>query len=517
MSVEFRLKDIATERDADNAVAETNAGARTMTEHRRIGPYEILGRLALGGMGAVYKAHHAQLDRVVALKVLRQDVAHKPEDHARFQREGRLLAKLKHPNIAQVYDADVDEGQYYLAMEYFPSGTLQAQLAMEGALPIQQALRIARQIADALAHAHGQGIIHRDIKPSNILRADENRYVLADFGIAQSGDMSGGTPTMAMVGTPAYMSPEQIRGKPEPRSDVYSLGIVLYEMLTSKPPFEADSPVTLIYQQISEAPTPIHRLRADVPAEVRTLVHRAITKKPQDRYESAEAFSAAIAAQLATTRNSAVPAAAQRRKRIWPIVAAALGMLGLIGIVAAVVAQTPYSNGLPALGLAGPSNTVTASPVVALIAATEVRETATTVTTLLPTNIPPPLTATLLPATPTQAPLATPQSTPTETVAATATATATATHTPTPTATRKPRPLATRRPASTATAQPVATVQPAATDMPTVAPPQSPSQPSQPKPTEPSQPPPTQPPVQPTSPPEPTPPPVIVEPTSPPP
>ena len=263
-----------------------------------IGPYAIIELIARGGMSVVYRARHSTLQDEVALKIL-QPNAIDDELAARFLREGQAMARLRHPNIVQVFNADTFNGLQYLAMEYAPNGTLKRLLAYAKQLPVEQALLIAQQMAEALDYAHTRGVIHRDIKPSNILCVDEQRFVLADFGIADDQTGNKITRTRSTMGTLEYMAPEQAQGQvADGRSDVYSLGIVLYEMLVGKPPFEAETMVGLIHKHAKETPATIHRIRPEVPAAVSALVGKAIAKTPKDRFQTAGEMATAISAQM---------------------------------------------------------------------------------------------------------------------------------------------------------------------------------------------------------------------------
>ena len=244
-----------------------------------IGPYLILNRIARGGMGTVYLARHAETQQIVALKLLSPQVGQNAEFLARFRREVNVMLGLRHPNIVEVYDAGVgagadssDDNAYYIAMAYLPYGNLKkeiARYAISGEpFPIDRTLEITRQIALALGYAHQRGLIHRDVKPSNILRAPGEHYVLTDFGIVLDLDATRLTrdPTASGIGTPEYMSPEQIEHRQtDARSDVYALGVVLYELIAGVAPFKADSPLVVLMKHVHEAPPPIAGYRADVP------------------------------------------------------------------------------------------------------------------------------------------------------------------------------------------------------------------------------------------------------------
>lgn len=281
-----------------------------------IGPYRVVEKLGAGGMAEVYKAYQPRLDRYVALKFIRPDLSEAEDFRPRFEREAKLLAKLNHPNIVHIYDFG-EQGRQpgagqtslcYLAMEYVAGGTLKEWLRSlwqaGRAMTSEQALAILQQISAALDYAHEQGIIHRDIKPANIMLTADGRALLADFGIAKLISRAGDTTqTGSTTGTPAYMSPEQISGganKIGPASDVYSLGMVLYEMLTGQTAFTSDTPMGMMLKQVQELPPSPSSLNPDLPQAVDRVILKALAKEPAARYqrggELAQAFQAALAA-----------------------------------------------------------------------------------------------------------------------------------------------------------------------------------------------------------------------------
>src|ERR671936_168563 len=212
----------------------------------------------------------------------------------RFRREAKNAAGLSHPNIVSIYDRGEAEGTYYIAMEYLDGRTLKELLVRNGPTPVPIAIDYARQILGALAFAHRAGIVHRDIKPHNIVVRKDGRLKVTDFGIARSG-ASQMTEAGSIVGTAQYLSPEQARGAPvDPRSDLYSVGIVLYEMLTGRVPFTGDTPLEIAMKHLSAVPTPPSELRPDVPHDLDLVVLRSLAKDPEDRYQSAEEMAADI-------------------------------------------------------------------------------------------------------------------------------------------------------------------------------------------------------------------------------
>ena len=262
-------------------------------EGQALGNYQLLERVGRGGMAEVYKGYHQKLDRYVAVKVLHGYLAEGEDFLGRFEREARAVANLRHRNIVQVYDFDVQNDHYYMVMEFVPGGTLEDWLKRySGEINLNEILRIMEKIADALDYAHSQGIIHRDIKPSNILLDAEGGVYLTDFGIARiiSGQTQF-TATGALIGTPAYMSPEQCKGEEiDHVSDIYSLGVILFEMLTGQQPYESETPLSVLQKHITDPIPDIKRFRTDLPPSFDSIMSKALAKNAKDRYQSAEAL-----------------------------------------------------------------------------------------------------------------------------------------------------------------------------------------------------------------------------------
>jgi eukaryotic-like serine/threonine-protein kinase len=257
--------------------------------------YVIKRKLGSGGMADVYLAEDQELGRRVALKLLDERHASDEQFVERFRREAQSAAGLNHPNIVSIFDRGRAEGTYYIAMEYLDGRTLKELLVRNGPTPVPIAIDYARQILGALAFAHRNGIVHRDIKPHNIVVGGDGRLKVTDFGIARSGT-SQMTEVGSIVGTAQYLSPEQARGAPvDPRSDLYSLGVVLYEMLTGKVPFTGDTPVEIAMKHLSQVPKPPSEWREQVPHDLDAVVMRALAKDPEQRYGSAEEMDADLA------------------------------------------------------------------------------------------------------------------------------------------------------------------------------------------------------------------------------
>lgn len=280
-----------------------------------LGQYQITSQIGKGGMATVYKAYQVSMDRYVALKVVSGQVMDDPNFLKRFRQEARLIAKLEHPHILPVHDYGEEDGMPYMVMRFLEAGTL-TELLETGPLPLSEIDRIFTQLTDALEYAHENGVIHRDIKPSNAMLDKRGGVFLTDFGIAKmvEGASPGLTATGAITGTPSYMSPEQAQGnKVDQRSDIYSLGIVLFEMLTGRVPFEAETPMAVLFKQILDPPPPLSTVRADLPYTLEIVLLKALAKKPEDRYPSMAAFrtgwkkALSEFAEVASTQQMAVP------------------------------------------------------------------------------------------------------------------------------------------------------------------------------------------------------------------
>ncbi len=257
----------------------------------QLGKYQIIELIGQGGMATVYKGYRKDIDRYVAVKVLPPHPGQSDSFVERFQLEARTIARLQHPHILPLYDYGVQDDITYLAMAYVEGGSL-SDLIDRGAMSPEQAEPLLRQVASALDYAHRQGVIHRDIKPDNILLDKEGHALLADFGIAKimEGDTAL-TGTGALVGTPAYMSPEQCQGIPlMPQSDIYSLGVIAYEMITGQQPFKADTPMQMVLKHLTEPVPHISKVMDGLPQKLEMVMMRVLGKEPEDRYETATAF-----------------------------------------------------------------------------------------------------------------------------------------------------------------------------------------------------------------------------------
>jgi eukaryotic-like serine/threonine-protein kinase len=303
--------------------------------------YAIEERVATGGMGTVFVAVDERLGRRVAIKVLKEELADDPRFVERFRREARAAGALSHPNIAGVYDFGEDSERHFMVMEMAPGRDLAQVLREEGQLSPDRVVRIGTQIAEALGHAHSAGLVHRDIKPANVIIGEQDKVKVTDFGIARAAGDSTLTATGSVLGTAHYISPEQAAGdKIGPATDIYSLGIVLYEMLTGALPFTGDSALAVAMRHVSdEVPRP-SSLNRDVPDGLDKVVAKATAKGPEDRYASGSDLATALASSLGPTAGQpavAAPTAAEaapgstallagpgataeaQEARVWPI------------------------------------------------------------------------------------------------------------------------------------------------------------------------------------------------------
>jgi serine/threonine protein kinase len=275
----------------------------------KIGPYEILNPLGQGGMATVFRAYHERLDRHVAIKVIHQSLLQDETFLARFAREARIVARLEHQHIVPIYDYSESEGTPYLVMKYIEGPTLKKR-AMKTGLSLEESARLMTDIAAALDYAHARDVLHRDMKPSNILLDMDSKPFITDFGLARIAQ--SGTSTMSadmMLGTPYYISPEQAQGEKnlDRRTDIYSFGVILYELVTGTVPFTADAAYAIVYAHIHQpAPAPSER-NPNLPPGIDTILLKAMAKKPEDRYPSASALMNDFNAALQSAGISAPP------------------------------------------------------------------------------------------------------------------------------------------------------------------------------------------------------------------
>jgi serine/threonine-protein kinase len=312
----------------------------------RFGNYELLDVLGRGGMGVVYKARQVDLDRVVALKMILGSQLASAEFISRFRAEARAAAAVRHPHILQIYEAGEVDGQRYFAMECIEGPSL-AQVLRQGPMPTDAAARCLAAVARAVGFLHARGMLHRDLKPGNILLDQERRPYLTDFGLVKMLDVSSDlTSTGAIVGTPSYMAPEQAAGKNAEvtaRSDIYSLGAILYELLTGRPPFREATPLETLVQVLEGEPTPPRLLNSHVPLELEFICHKALAKSPEDRYPSADALAEDLERFLREEPVLARPESLRQRSLRWMRQEPALASRLAILIVCAAIAQVYYN------------------------------------------------------------------------------------------------------------------------------------------------------------------------------
>ncbi|MGB9802600.1 Stk1 family PASTA domain-containing Ser/Thr kinase [Desulfofundulus sp.] len=329
--------------------------------------YKILEQLGGGGMAIVYKGRDTFLNRLVTIKVLRPEFSSDKEFTCRFSREARAVASLSHPNIVSIYDVGHEDDIQYLVMEYVDGEDLKTVIRREGALSQEKAVQIALQVLEALEHAHENNIVHRDIKPHNILITKSGRAKLTDFGIAREATSSTVTQTDTIVGSVHYISPEQARGElAGPQSDIYSLGVVLYEMLTGSLPFTGSSPIAVAIKHIQEEPVPPSRHNPAIPPGLEQVVLRAMQKNPQSRFASAREMARHLESSFAREGEEAtrlIPLdemATQvlkpvgktrdkvtRRRRLRPVGWVALTFLLLVFFAGGTFALNNYLKGPP--------------------------------------------------------------------------------------------------------------------------------------------------------------------------
>src|ERR1700689_109133 len=263
--------------------------------NKRVGDYQILNELGSGGMGRVYKVRNVISDRIEAMKVLLPDLAGRQELATRFLREIKLMASLNHPNIAQLRTAFTADNQLVMIMEYVEGTTLADRLEKHGPIPVPEAGNYIGQVLDALSYAHGQHVIHRDIKPANIMVTPQGAVKLMDFGIARAGDGHSLTMTGTTLGSLGYMTPEQVKGEvTDARSDLYSVGVSLYEMVTGQRPFRESSDYSIMAAQVNQPPTPPIDIKPGLPPALNEIILLAIAKDPAARFQSADAFKNAL-------------------------------------------------------------------------------------------------------------------------------------------------------------------------------------------------------------------------------
>ena len=309
---------------------------------RKLGKYHIVETLGRGGMGTVYKAVDETLDREVAIKILNPDLLD-AETAERFRREAITLAKLNHPRIAHVYELTRDGDSMLMVMEYVRGETFEKLSTRSGPLPLDHAIILCTHVLDALHHAHAAGVVHRDLKPANLMLTAIGDVKVMDFGIARVAGTEHMTNDGFMMGTPAYMAPEQVRGQEvDPRADVYAMAVVLYRLVTAQLPFKADTAVAMIQSQLHDPPTSLRRYRSDLPDWLDPVLARALAKSAVDRYQTAEELRGALEFGLTGSISRSMP--------ILPPLVGGTGETALH--------PTPSPSGLSTPSGTGPSGTL---------------------------------------------------------------------------------------------------------------------------------------------------------------
>ena len=326
-----------------------------MAEEVIRGRYRLEQEIGHSGMSEVWLATDLELDRPVALKLLAPNA-----DRQRFEREARAAAALSHPNINQFFDFGEVEGRPYMVLEFLPGGTLEDQLLDDHALPDDQTVRIARDLADGLAHAHAHGLIHRDLKPANVLFDSEGRAKIADFGIARMGNAGTLTEAGTVLGTAAYISPEQAAGEPAgPASDVYSFGVILFRMLTGRLPFESDQPLELVAMHRDLDPPAVEDIRPDVPPRLESLAAAALAKNPADRPSDGAALLAELGAAGGLDATQVLASAPSRPRRAKRRTAGTKRRLPRAAVLAGLLAAGAAGVGLAFVATRGSSSAST--------------------------------------------------------------------------------------------------------------------------------------------------------------
>ncbi|MGD2145886.1 MAG: protein kinase [Anaerolineae bacterium] len=439
-------------------------------EGKRLGQYQVIEELGRGGMAIVYKAFQPSLNRYVAIKVLPQQFTFDNQFVQRFLREARSAAALHHPNIVTIHDVCHQDGHYFIVMEFVEGATLDQVVAESGRMPLPRIQRIVSQVVDALQHAHQRGLIHRDIKPTNIMvDPQRNDHVtLMDFGLVRAAEDSGLTKTGTIVGTPEYMSPEQAEGgEIDRRTDIYSLGVVLFKMLTGRVPFSKSTPHAVLIAHMTQEPPSISSISPGPPAPVEAVVRKALAKDREKRYSQVgdlgRDLAIAASGQMPPGLGRPTPPPAPASAAVQPTVVTqkpaakargkgwiwAVGGVAALLLVGACVVAALALDLLPFSASAAPTSTPALAPTSTLVPTREAADTATLAFTPSPTIEPSPTVE------PSPSPSLLPSATPR--------ATETSTLTPAPTATDLPAPTATSAATAQPTAVPQATTPPQAT------------------------------------------------------
>jgi serine/threonine protein kinase len=343
-----RLANLSLDQIAQDhaAMALTEAGVGTAPAALPLVPgYEMLAELSRGGMGVIYKARQLGLNRVVALKMILAGAHASPEAVVRFRREAEAVARLRYPNIVQIYEVGEHEGRPCFSLEYVEGGSL-AQCLDGTPIPARQAAELTQTLARAMEYAHQQGIVHRDLTPGNVLLTADGTPKVTDFGLAKFLIGGGASPTRtgSILGTPSYMAPEQAQANKQaigPATDVYALGAILYEMLIGRPPFKAETPLDTVLQVVSQEPVPPSRLHAKVPRDLEIICLKCLRKEPDKRFASAEELADDLQRFRAGLPIKARPVRCEEKAWKWvtrhPAIASLIAVLAIVMASSAVV------------------------------------------------------------------------------------------------------------------------------------------------------------------------------------
>jgi serine/threonine-protein kinase len=332
--------------DSAATIADGGGSAALAEASTEFGKYRLLGEIGRGGMGVVYKAWQPELDRIVAIKMILSSHLASAVQVERFAAEARTMARLQHPHIVKIHETGQLHGQHYFVMEHIAGPGLDEVIQDKKRLPVEQAARWVAAVARAVDHLHGQGIVHRDLKPSNILLDDQDRPYVTDFGLVKMLGSSQLTATGAIIGTPSYMSPEQAAGHADrvgPLSDVYSLGAILYELLTGRPPHQEATPLDTLVQVIEGEPAPPRRLNPDIPAKLEMICQKCLEKSAEDRYPSAKALADDLQRFLDGEDIDARPATVMHAIRRWVRREPALVVRLFVLLVIMLIVQINYT------------------------------------------------------------------------------------------------------------------------------------------------------------------------------
>jgi len=318
------------------------------------GRYQVIEELGRGGMGKVYKVFDKDIQEKIVLKLLKPEIAADKKTIERFRNELKFARKISHRNVCRMYDLSTEQGYHYITMEFVPGEDLKSFIKRVGQLPVGKAISIGKQVCEGLEEAHRQGVVHRDLKPRNVMIDREGNVRIMDFGIARSLQAKGITGSRMMIGTPEYMSPEQVEGKEtDQRSDIYSLGIIMYEMVTGKVPFEGDTALTIALKHKTETPPDPRESNAQVPPDLSRLIHKCMAKNREQRFQRTDEVLSElkkIEKEIPTRERffpGERPAAAVPKKRLLPFLAGGILLLAIIIVGGYFLFERLFQAGKP--------------------------------------------------------------------------------------------------------------------------------------------------------------------------